>query len=163
MVLDIDYLIYMNWFVLRTKHHFEIKSSVALNLMGFQVYCPTYTQIKQYSDRKKKFIKPLLPSYIFIKIDEKNRDQVFCIPGIIKYLFWLGRPAIVTNKEIDIMKEYLSGVYDNISIKNLNIGSQYHITSGLFKGNSGKIVQISNKNLKLELKSIGISVSLKVA
>ena len=88
MVLDIDYLIYMNWFVLRTKHHFEIKSSVALNLMGFQVYCPTYTQIKQYSDRKKKFIKPLLPSYIFIKIDEKNRDQVFCIPGIIKYLFW---------------------------------------------------------------------------
>lgn len=153
----------MNWYVLYTKPNFEIKSAEVLTSAGFKVYCPTYIQTKLYSDRKKKVVKPLLTSYIFINIEEKNRDKVFFFPGIKKYLYWLGKPAIVMNKEIDLMKDYLSGIYKNISIKSLKIGSQYHITQGLFKGKSGKIVQMSNKHVKLELRSIGISLLLKVA
>lgn len=153
----------MNWFVLYTKPQYEIKTASALNSLGFEAYCPVYTQIKEYSDRKKKVVKPLLPSYIFIKIEEKHRDKVFCITGILRYLFWLGKPAIVQENEILLMKNNLAGIYDKVSIKKLKIGSKYDITHGHFKGQSGKIIEISKNHLKLELASIGISLSLKAA
>lgn len=153
----------MNWFVLYTKPQYEIKTANALNSLGFEAYCPTYTQIKQYSDRKKKVVRPLLPSYIFIKIEEKHRDKVFCISGTVRYLFWLGKPAIVQENEILLMKNNLAGIYDKVSIKKLKIGSQYDITHGHFKGQSGKIIEMSKNHVKLELASIGISLSLRAA
>ena len=153
----------MQWLVLYTKPQFEIKAAEALNLIGIQAYCPTYTHMKQYSDRRKKVVKPLLPSYIFVKIEEKNRDKVFCVPGIVRFLFWLGKPAVVRKKEIELMKENLEGIYDSILIKKLKIGSNYDITHGPFKGQSGKVVQMSKNQVKLELTSLGISVFLKAA
>ena len=50
----------MKWFVLYTKPQFEIKVAEALQKIGVRAYCPVYTQLKQYSDRKKKVTKPLL-------------------------------------------------------------------------------------------------------
>jgi len=47
------------------------------------------TQIKQWSDRKKKTETPLIPSYVFVNIEEKNRNDVFEVPGVVRYLFWL--------------------------------------------------------------------------
>jgi len=65
------------------------------------------TQIKQWSDRKKKTETPLIASYVFVNIEEKNRNDVFDIPGVVRYLFWLGKPAIVREVEILALKEDL--------------------------------------------------------
>ena len=50
----------MKWFVIYTKPNFEIKIAERLNNNGIKAYCPVYKEVKQYSDRKKKIIKPLL-------------------------------------------------------------------------------------------------------
>jgi hypothetical protein len=60
--------------------------------MGIFCYCPTVTIIKQYSDRKKKILKPLLPSYLFVFVEEEKRNDVFSVFGIVRYMFWLGKP-----------------------------------------------------------------------
>tara|TARA_B100000427_G_C15503566_1_gene592976 strand:- start:1246 stop:1707 length:462 start_codon:yes stop_codon:yes gene_type:complete len=153
----------MNWLVVYTKPNFEISCADRINSIGIEAYCPKYTQLKQYSDRKKKVIKPLLRSYIFVKVDEKNRSKVFDIPGVVRFLFWLGKPAIVRNTEIELMKNNLSGIYDSILIKKLKIGSEYNIDGGPFKGQIGKVVQMSKNYIKLELVSLGFSVFLKAA
>ena len=153
----------MNWLVLYTKPHNEIKTANNLKLLGIEAYCPTYSHVKQYSDRKKRVIKPLLPSYIFVKIEEKHRHKVFDIPGVVRYLFWLGKPALVRDQEIELMKNNLSGVYNSIIIKKLKLGSQYSIKEGPFKGQTGKIVQMNRNQIKLELLSLGVSILLKVA
>ena len=44
----------MKWFVIYTKHNFEIRVSKNLNSIGILSYCPTYKKVVQYSDRKKK-------------------------------------------------------------------------------------------------------------
>ena len=93
----------MKWFVIYTKPQFELKVTQSLEAMGIQAYCPVTTQIKQYSDRKKKVIKPLLRSYVLVKIADRDRNQVFSIPGVLSYVFWLGKPAIVHDKEIELM------------------------------------------------------------
>lgn len=151
----------MKWFVLYTRSNFELKVSRSLKDMGFETYCPMYRQIKKYSDRKKIVEKPILRSYVFVKIDDKDRDQVFDIMGVIRYVFWLGKPAIVREQEIELMKNALRGVFTNILVSNLNIGNTYDIPEGPFKGHQGKVVNFSKNRIKLKLPSLGILVSLK--
>lgn len=153
----------MKWFVIYTKPQHEIKVTRALKAMGFNTYCPTYTQLKRYTDRKKKVTKPFLRSYVLIKIADKDRKQVFSIPGVLRYVFWLGKPLIVDEKEIDLMESHLKGIYNNISNTQLKKGKDFKITKGPFVGQKGKVVNFSKKILKLELHSLNFLVSLKTA
>ena len=153
----------MKWFVLYTKPQFEIKVAEALQRIGVRAYCPVYTQLKQYSDRKKKVTKPLLRSYVLVKIEDKDRDQVFEIPGVVRYVFWLGKPAIVREDEIVLMENNLSGIYESISVSTLEKGAAYTIPEGPFKGLSGKVVHLDHNKMQLELPSLGMLVTLKTA
>jgi len=150
-----------NWFVLYTKPRQELKVVDELSKIGINSYCPTVKMIKQYSDRKKKIEKPLIPSYIMVYIEESKRKSVFSIPGIVRYLFWLGKPAMVHENEINIMKKHLEGVYSSISISKLIIGQMYKISEGPLAGNKGKIVEMKKNKVKLELASLGMTVVLK--
>jgi len=150
-----------NWFVLYTKPKQELRVVDELSKIGINSYCPTVKMIKQYSDRKKKIEKPLIPSYIMVYIEESKRKLVFSIPGIVRYLFWLGKPAIVHENEINIMKKHLEGVYSSISISKLIIGQLYKISEGPLAGNTGKIVEMKKNKVKLELASLGMTVVLK--
>ena len=153
----------MKWFVLYTKPQFEIKVAEALQKIGVRAYCPVYTQLKQYSDRKKKVTKPLLRSYVLVKIEDKDRDQVFEIPGVVRSVFWLGKPAIVREDEIVLMENNLSGIYESISVSTLEKGAAYTIPEGPFKGLSGKVVHLDHNKMQLELPSLGMLVTLKTA
>lgn len=153
----------MNWLVLYTKPHFEIKVAQILNSLGITAYCPTLKLIKQYSDRKKKVKTPLLRSYVFVQIDEKERNRVFSVPGVVRYLFWLGKPAQVLDQEIEIMKNNLDGLYDDVSIEKLSVGENYNIPWGPFKGHTGKVVSLNCNKIKLELPTLGVVVLLKAA
>lgn len=150
-----------NWFVLYTKPNQELRVVEDLSKIGIYSYCPTVKMIKQYSDRKKKIERPLMPSYIMVYIEESKRKSVFSIPGIVRYLFWLGKPAIVHENEINIMKKHLEGVYSNISLSKLIIGQLHKISEGPLAGNTGKIVEMKRNKVKLELASLGITVVLK--
>lgn len=153
----------MKWFVLYTKPRFEVKVANALESMGIRSYCPLYKQVKCYSDRKKKVETPLLRSYVLVQLEDKDRAQVFTIPGVVRYLFWLGKPAIVREKEIESMQQALEGVYESILVTQLQKGASYTIPEGPFKGQQGKVVTLLKKRIRLELPSLGVLVTLKTA
>tara|TARA_B100000575_G_C22922291_1_gene534966 strand:+ start:77 stop:565 length:489 start_codon:yes stop_codon:yes gene_type:complete len=153
----------MKWFVIYTKPHFEVKVAKGLEAIGIRAYCPVYTEIKQYSDRKKKIKKPLLRSYVLVQLEDKNREKVFSIPGVVRFVFWLGKPAIVRDEEIELMENALTGIYESISITQLRKGVNYTIPEGPFKGQKGKIIDLLKNRVKLELSSLGVLVTLKTA
>ena len=149
------------WFVIYTKVQQELKTSDQLTAMGITNYCPTVNLIKQYSDRKKKIKKPLLPSYVMVHIEESERKKVFSSPGVLRYLFYLGKPAVIPPSEIELMQNHLNGVYKEIQISSLNVGSVYKIPQGPFRGLSGRVLEIAKSRVKLELDSLGMSIILK--
>jgi transcriptional antiterminator RfaH len=149
------------WFVVYTRPQQELKVAEQLSRMGIINYCPTITLLKQYSDRKKKVIKPLLSSYVMVQLEEKERNSVFSCSGIVRYLFFLGKPAVVPSSEINSMQDYLSGVYNNIKVTSLRVGNSHTISEGPFSGISGRVVQTDNTKVKLELASLGVSITLK--
>ena len=150
----------MKWFVLYTKPNFEIKVAEGINSLGINAYCPTYTQIKQYTDKKKKVQKPLLPSYVLVQLLDKDRPKVFDIRGAVRYLFWLSKPAEVREEEIELLKSNLQGSYEDAFISKLVKGKEYTIPSGPLKGQTGTVLDILKNKLRLELPSLGLYVTL---
>jgi len=149
------------WFVVYTRPQQELKVAEQLSAMGIKNYCPTITHVKQYSDRKKKVIRPLLSSYVMVQLEEEERQKVFVCTGIVRYLFFLGKPAVVPASQINLMQDYLNGVYNDIKVTTLSVGDSHTITKGPFSGVSGKVVQTDNTKVKLELASLGMCITLK--
>ncbi len=148
-----------HWFVLYTKPRNEKKVAAQLEKMGLRAYCPLVTEIKQWSDRKKKVETPLIPSYIFIQIDSADRDLVFQVPGVVRYLFWLGKPAIVRDNEISTLKEWVDGNH-KIKVEGIQAGDVMKIEIGPFKGQEGIVKEVGENRLQLLLVSVGLKVTL---
>ncbi len=149
------------WFVVYTRPQQELKVAEQLSRMGITNYCPTITLVKQYSDRKKKVIKPLLPSYVMVELEEKERNRVFSCSGIVRYLFFLGKPAVVPTSQINLMHDNLNGVYNDVKVTSLIMGQFHTINEGPFSGFTGKVVQTDKTKVKLEIASLGMSITLR--
>ena len=149
------------WFVIYTRPQQELKVASQLSDMGIINYCPTITLVKQYSDRKKKVSKPLLSSYVMVQLEEKERNRVFSCTGIVRYLFFLGKPAIVAASDIKLMQNHLNGVYNDSKVTTLSVGDSHTITQGPFSGVSGRVVETDNTKVKLELASLGMCITLR--
>ena len=148
----------MPWFVLYTKAHNEKKVAEKLIQMGIETYCPTVTKTRQWSDRQKQVQVPLIPSYVFIKIKESERTIVFGINGVVRYLYWLNKPAMVSDEEIKILRETLEGTFSEITLKHSEVGSKIKIPSGLFKGKEGIIKYSGAQKIELILAELGCTI-----
>ena len=149
------------WFVVYTRPQQEFKAAEQLSAMGITNYCPTITLIKQYSDRKKKVTKPLLSSYVMVELKENQREKVFACTGIVRYLFFLGKPAVIPVYEIKLMQNHLNSVYNDFKVITLSVGDSHTISEGPFSGVRGEVVQTDNTKVKLELACLGMSITLK--
>ena len=152
----------MNWQVLYTKPKWEKKVAEQLNALGVTCYCPTIVKIQQWSDRKKKVIVPLFNHYVFVQVSEKDRNSVFDSPGVIRYLFWLGKHAVVKDEEINIIKQWLDGGENNsIDILPYKVGETIKIDTGPFTSHNAVIKEVTNTHYVLVLESLGCVLKMK--
>lgn len=153
----------MAWYVLYVKSKYEIKAATTLDKMGIEVYCPVIKEMRQWSDRKKMVTKPLFSSYLFIKIPEQFREKVFEVTGILRYVYWLGKPALVQDKEIETIREWVEGeTTEKIVVEGLNPGDRIKLKSGVFKDKQAKIIDIGKNTMRLILTDIGFTVTVKL-
>ncbi len=146
----------MEWFALYTKPRNEKKVAENLAAIGIEVYCPIVTTLKQWSDRKKKVESPLIPSYVFVKIEEANRKDVFQVAGVVQYVFWLGKPAIIKSQEIEALKTQLATPVVKVDIETWTTNAQIQINEGPFKNQMAVVDKVSTNKVTLIIKSLGI-------
>jgi len=150
----------MPWFVIYTQPRNEKKVTERLQNIGITAYCPLVTQVRQWSDRKKKVQVPLINSYVFVNIEEKHRKQVFEVAGVVRYLFWLGKPAVVKEAEIEALRESLKYTMSAVEVRGLQVGDSMQIPSGPFQGKDGLVKQIKKNSLQLVLTELGVLITL---
>ena len=146
----------MNWYVVYTKPKWEKKVAERLDAIGIISYCPLITKVSQWSDRKKTVSVPLFNSYLFVQIDDKQRNLVFEVPGAIRYLFWLGKPAVVKNEEIETIKNWLSAPNEfEVTVDQWKKGDTIVLESGPFKSQSAVVQEVKQNHYLLVLESLG--------
>lgn len=151
----------MPWFVIHTKSRCEkIVANRLLNL-GLDVYCPIIKVQRKWSDRLKVVEEPLFKSYCFINLQEEERHKVFGVPGVVRYLFWNKKPAIVKQKEIDIIKNLLNDFdHKAIQIATVSVSDRIKIDSGVFIDQEAKVLSTQGKNIMVKIESLGIYISI---
>src|SRR5690554_3282777 len=152
----------MNWYSLYTKPRNEKKVAQGLEAMGIEVYCPMVTQVRQWSDRKKKVELPLIPSYVFVRVPDAKRAMVFEVPGVVRYLYWLGQPATITDTEIESLRNALRHTVENVEIRQYEPGQKITIPSGAFVGQHAEIQEVRGNKVVLVLENLGIKVVLQI-
>ncbi|EIA10253.1 UpxY family transcription antiterminator [Flavobacterium frigoris] len=151
----------MNWYVVYTKPKWEKKVAEQLTNFGIECYCPLITTVRQWSDRKKKVEVPLFNSYIFVQLADKDRNLVFQSVGVVRYLFWLGKPAIVRDEEIATIKNWLSiaDQYD-VVVDAFQIGDKITLESGPFITQEATVQEIKKTHYVLVLESLGCTLRM---
>ena len=152
----------MNWYVVYTKPKWEKKVAEQLKNSGIACYCPLITQVRQWSDRKKKVEVPLFSSYVFVQLPDSERNAVFQSVGVLRYLFWLGKPAIVRDEEISIIKKWLDpSEGNNVSVLSFQIGDAIQLDSGPFSNQKAIVQEVTNTHYILVLESLGCVLKMK--
>ena len=147
-----------NWFVLCTKPRNELKVTEHLTRIGVEVYTPTKVEVRQWSDRKKKVILPLLPSMVLVQLLEKEVDVVFDIPGAVRFLFEHGKRASVSNEEVLAMKSYLQISVEK-ELKTLTVGDLVKVP---LLEQEAILLSIKGKKCLAQLKKLGAIVSFQL-
>ena len=146
-----------NWFVLFTKPRNELKVTERLRSIGIEGYAPFKIEVRQWSDRKKKVLVPLLPSMVLVSLQDKQVDQVFEVPGVVRYLFEHGKRAKVSNEEVLAMKSYLENTYT--AQKELEVGDTVKVP---LLEQEATLLSIKGKKCLAQLQKLGAIVSFQL-
>jgi transcription antitermination factor NusG len=154
-----------NWWVIRTKSKAEKKLAALLNDSGFEACCPTYTTMRQWSDRKKKVELPLISCVVFVKVTGRPSNDLFMFPQVVSVLKEFGKPALVRNAELESLL-ILCGQWEDELITQENYadyqpGDYVEVTTGKFQGMRGEMLKHQGKHkLYLTIKSLQMAFSV---
>ena len=158
-----------NWYVIRTRHNCERKLLETLTNAGIKAEVPTYTTLKQWSDRKKKCEVPLLNSIVFVKMNEQKLNDSYQYNHVNGILKDLGKPAIVRAEEMEILRS-IAREWSGETITQLGHEEQFEpgdsvkITRGPFKGVIGELIALKGKHqVRIALKTIDVQFAVAIS
>lgn len=151
------------WFALYTRPRWEKKVSEILTRKKIDNYCPINKVVKQWSDRKKVVHEPLFVSYVFVRVSESEITSLKQTHGVINVVYWLGKPAVIRDFEIEAIKTFL-GEHINIKLERtpVTIDDSIRILGGPLMELEGKVLSIGNNTLKVALPSLGYMMVAEV-
>lgn len=143
----------------------EKKVNQRLQELGLESYVPLKTEKKQWSDRIKTVVSPLISGYVFAKVNDATREEVFKVNGVINYVRYNGGDAVVREQEIVALKSieekgyYIEGSFS----EEWKTGDKVLIQYGPFKGLYGAIQSEAHEDVfKIAIEDIGYILTIKV-
>lgn len=151
------------WYAVYTKVRWEKKVSELLAKKKIESYCPLNKVTRQWADRKKIIAEPLFTSYVFVKVSAAEHTQLLKTDGIISFVYWLGKPAVIRDAEIDMIQNFLKD-YPAITLEktNVNINDMVRVISGPLMSQEGHVIAVKSKTVKIMLPSLGYIMSAEV-
>jgi transcription antitermination factor NusG len=147
-----------NWFALYTKPRWEKKIDSVLVRKGVESWCPVQKIERKWSDRKKIIEDPLFKSYVFVRIDDSEKTKVLMTDGVLNFVHHTGKPAIIRDEEIDLIKKFLSEKEASLSIQSLegfDENTRIRVNHGIFMDNEGTVVRGGKRKVYVKLESLG--------
>ena len=135
------------WYALQTKPRQEFKAESNLKAQGIENYLPVIIRNKNWSDRVKKIMEPIIRGYIFIRSDETERLKAIELESVSKCLFDQGKPAVIPEWQIDNLKRMLKVKSHFKVYEGLIEGTRIKIANGPFAGVIGIIQSSSDKKI----------------
>ena len=146
----------LKWYAIYTRPRWEKKVNTLLLQKGIEVYCPLNKVRRKWSDRMKTIEEPLFKSYVFVKVSEDEKTNVRMTNGVVNFVYWNGKPAIIKEKEIQTIKRFLDE-YENVETVKMQLqpGDRVQVIAGPMMDKEGNVLEVKNKTAKLCIESLG--------
>ncbi|HEX2535693.1 MAG TPA: UpxY family transcription antiterminator [Chitinophagaceae bacterium] len=144
------------WYAIYTRPRWEKKVNALLEEKGLESYCPLNKVRRQWSDRIKVVEEPLFKSYVFVKIEEGARTDVRMTPGVINFVYWDGKPAVIKEKEIQAIRSFLNE-HEGVTLERMELqpNDRVRIIAGPMMDQEGKVIEVKNKVARIAIDSLG--------
>jgi transcription antitermination factor NusG len=148
-----------HWYVLYTIPRWEKKVSKFLSEKGVEHYCPLNKSTRQWSDRKKVVLEPLFKGYIFVRSNEQEKWHLKDVQGVLNFVYWLGKPAIVRDEEILTVRKFLDE-FENVEVidNQLKEKDTVFINQGLLLNYKGIVLSVFGNKVKVHIASMGLDL-----
>lgn len=85
------------------------------------------------------------------------------VNGVVNFVYWLGKPAVIKDKEIVIIKRFLDE-HENVEVSLMEVkpGSKILVQRGILMGKKGTIKQVLNNRVQVAIESIGFMLTAYV-
>ena len=143
------------WIAVLVQMCTEQKVSTRLNKLGITNYVPTQTEIHQWSDRKKKIERIVIPMVVFVQVDKEIEKSLKTYSFIYKFISYPGQKetAIIPDEQILNLKYILENSSTEVFFTNhLKVGDVVKIARGPLKGFEGIISIIDNRTQVLAIR-----------
>lgn len=125
----------------------EKKVGEKLSKLEIENYIPTQQEVHQWSDRKKKIDRIVIPMVVFIRTDENTEKQIRNLSFIYKILSYPGHKAtaVIPDVQIERLKFMLKHAESDVqfSDKIFSIGETVTIARGPLKGLEGELCDMT--------------------
>jgi len=148
------------WYAIYTKPRWEKKVHALLVEKGLESYCPLNKVHRKWSDRIKIVEEPLFKSYVFVRVAEDEKTPVRMVNGVVNFVYWEGKPAIIKDREIVTIKKFLNE-YEDVEVRRVEVGpnDEVVVTNGVLMGKKGTVKRVMRKKVEVLIESIGFTLT----
>lgn len=154
-----------HWYAIYTRSRGEKVVAKLLKDSGLEVYLPLQRKLRQWSDRKKWVEVPYINSYVFVRTSEKEYYDVLNTQGVIRYVTFEGKAAIIPDWQIDAMKKIISSDTPVIfSAHRFRKGEKVQIENGTLMGYQGEVINDTDgkKKILIRIDQVGINMLVQL-
>ena len=116
--------------------------------------------MSQWADRKKIIFEPLFKGYVFVQVAENKKWELMNINGILNYVHWLGKPAIIRDEEIQTIRKFLNE-FESVDLEEgiLPKDSTVRVKQGVMMNYKGMVLEVMGNKARVLIESMGLQLS----
>lgn len=151
------------WLAAYVKMHHEKRVRERLSELGIENFLPVQTEVRQWSDRKKRVEQVLIPMMIFVHVDTEEQRTVLTHPSVLRYLVLRGEhaPTEIPEEQMNRFRFMLDFSDQPVSFNTAGLqpGEKVKVIKGPLAGLEGEFVTVDGKsNVIVRISHLGCAV-----
>ncbi len=130
------------WFALRVKSRTEKLVATMAHNKGFEQFLPLYQARHRWSDRFKSVELPLIPGYVFCRLDPVRRLPLLTIPGVLHFVGIGKTPVPIEDAEVEAIQTATRSGLAAEPWPFLEIGQRVRLQEGPLAGLEGFLTEV---------------------
>ena len=151
------------WVAALVHTNCEKKVATKLEKLGIENYVAIQTEEHQWSDRKKKIDRIVIPMVVFFRLEKDEEDSFRRLPLILKFITYPGAKELATpipDNQIEQLRFLLEHSESPVTFcNNIEIGDAVRIVKGPLKGFTGYCCGMSNSEIAIHLALLGYATT----
>lgn len=131
----------MFWYAAYTSSRHEKTVAEHLRQRDVECFLPLYETVRRWNNGRHRVQLPLFPSYVFVRMEMRNKLRVLQVPGLVQLVTFQGSPATLPDAEVETLRSALAAGVMAQPYRYLNVGSKVEVCRGPLQGMRGILLR----------------------